>query len=213
MDKLSVMIEELDRIFGIFNDKFYNNTLPKTIINIATNGRKKGVLGWFTTRKVWHTKDGKSYYEITICAEFLDRSIEEICSTLLHEMVHLYCAENEIKEVSRNGVYHNKNFKKIAEQKGLVIGFDKKIGNSPSTLNNTARRLSVSTCRSSVFSLSRNENIVVQGENDGNAVAGNTNKKSSTRKYICTSCSAKIRATKEVNVVCGDCNERFILNE
>lgn len=37
-----------------------------------------------------------------------------------HEMVHLYCREHGIKEVSRGGSYHNKRFKEIAEAHGLT---------------------------------------------------------------------------------------------
>lgn len=33
--------------------------------------------------------------------------------------------------------------------------------------------------------------------------------KSSRRKYICPSCNAKITATKDVNVICGDCEVAF----
>lgn len=39
---------------------------------------------------------------------------------MLHEMVHLYCREHGIKEVSRGGSYHNKRFKEIAEAHGLT---------------------------------------------------------------------------------------------
>lgn len=31
---------------------------------------------------------------------------------MIHEMVHLYCRENGIKEVSRGGKYHNVRFTK-----------------------------------------------------------------------------------------------------
>ena len=208
MENLSKMLMELDRIFDIFNEKFYNMKLSKPIINIATNGKKHNTLGWFTTQKVWKSLNGNSYYEITICAEFLHRDITEICSTLLHEMVHLYCEENDIKDVSRSGIYHNKNFRKVAESHGLTIKYDEKIGHSLSSLNEDTRTFVSRVVRLSVFTLTRNE---LASENS-NPPAGET-KKSSTRKYYCPSCRTRIRATKEVNVVCYDCNTQFILNE
>ncbi|WP_373845435.1 hypothetical protein [Clostridium sp.] len=36
--------------------------------------------------------------------------------------------------------------------------------------------------------------------------------KQSMRKYICPGCGTIIRATKDVNVQCADCNEMFVLS-
>ena len=37
-----------------------------------------------------------------------------------------------------------------------------------------------------------------------------TPKPSSTRKLICPCCGNSVRATKAVNIICGDCMERMI---
>jgi hypothetical protein len=37
-----------------------------------------------------------------------------------------------------------------------------------------------------------------------------TRTKQSSRKYICPTCGVIVRATKEVNVICGDCSETMI---
>ena len=36
-------------------------------------------------------------------------------------------------------------------------------------------------------------------------------KPSSTRKYICPCCGNSFRATKNIRVMCMDCNEQFVL--
>ncbi len=38
---------------------------------------------------------------------------------------------------------------------------------------------------------------------------GRQTSKNRSIKYVCPQCSAIIRATKKVNVVCGDCNVAF----
>ena len=38
---------------------------------------------------------------------------------------------------------------------------------------------------------------------------GKAASKQSSRKYVCPMCGAIIRATKEVHVICADCNEEF----
>ena len=34
--------------------------------------------------------------------------------------------------------------------------------------------------------------------------------KQSMRKYVCPKCGCIIRATKEVNIICGDCKVAFV---
>ena len=86
---------------------------------IITVQSKPGTYGHCTTAKVWQRKNGGAY-ELNIAAEVLNYPIEETLDTMLHEMVHLYCRENGIKEVSRGGKYHNGRFKAIAEAHGLT---------------------------------------------------------------------------------------------
>ncbi len=41
-------------------------------------------------------------------------------------------------------------------------------------------------------------------------MSGAGKKPSSTRKYTCPVCGQSIRATKEVNVICGDCMVKMV---
>lgn len=80
---------------------------------------KPGTMGHCSVAKVWKRKED-SAYELNIAAEGLNYLIEKTLDTLLHEMVHLYCRENNIKEVSRAGKYYNKRFGAEAERRGLT---------------------------------------------------------------------------------------------
>ncbi|MDD4308593.1 MAG: hypothetical protein PHU53_07285, partial [Thermoplasmata archaeon] len=72
-------------------------------------------------KMVWESKDkSESRYEITITSEYLTRPIAEIAETVLHEQCHLFANLHEIKDVS-GAYYHNKKYKKIAEDHGLVV--------------------------------------------------------------------------------------------
>ena len=51
------------------------------------------------------------------------------------------------------------------------------------------------------------------GAGGANGVAVPTKPKSSTRKYICPCCGNSFRATKDINVMCLDCNEQFVKEE
>jgi hypothetical protein len=196
---MDLTIAELYRIFDFFNEKFYKNELEKPMIVVQSTGRSKGILGWCTSKKIWSDQENKEgYYEITISAEYLNRSIEELIGTLLHEMVHLHNLQFDIKDTSRSGSYHNKRFKEVAEEKGLIISYSKRIGWSLTELQETTRKLieelnpSADRFRLARFSPS-------SGNGEGSKA------RSSTRKYVCPKCQTIIRATKDVSVVC--CND------
>ena len=115
--KMSRAVSQLEHIYNALNaDFFAGEPLPVPIITVQS---KPGTYGHCTTAKVWQRKDGGAY-ELNIAAEVLNYPIEETLDTMLHEMVHLYCREHNIKEVSRGGKYHNGRFKAEAERRGLT---------------------------------------------------------------------------------------------
>ncbi len=147
-----------------------------------------------------------SYREINISAEYLNRPTENIISTLLHEMCHLYAMENGIKDTSNGGHYHNKEFKRIAEERDLKISYGKYIGWSitepTENLMKTIKKYKLDTTM---------DYVRMGGRADGGGDSNNgenkpPKKKTSTRKYICPVCGNSVRATKDVNIGCLDCN-------
>lgn len=141
--QLSDLLTELNRLFNKFNEKYFENKLELPVIVVQAS-RKRNTLGTCSVNRIWVQKQDKevtskgteqfSKYEITISSEYLNRSIEEICATLIHEMIHLYCGLNNIKDTSNNHVYHNKKFKEESEKRGLIIEKAQTIGWSVTTL-------------------------------------------------------------------------------
>lgn len=201
---LGPIVEKLESLFSSFNDHFYNRELQQPVITISPNNRRVNCVGWCSSWKVWDNNGsqpepvgenkGSGYYEINICAEYLDKHFEEICETLLHEMAHLYNAQSDIQDTSRSGLYHNKQFKRTAEEHGLVVSQDTTYGFSNTCLDDEAARF-VASLKDADFQLHRKSR----------KNAGMTRQKSSTRKYICPSCGLIIRATREAHVLCMAC--------
>ena len=205
MVKIERSIAELNRIFDLLNERYFGGKLEKPVITIESGGKKANVLGFCSASKVWQDKEANTYYQITICSEHLNKGIEEIAGALIHEMVHLYCAINEIKDTSRSGTYHNKKYKEVAQAHALNVEFDKKIGWSITSLNDDSIEFVRTYARGEMFTL-------VKGVPKKEDVKGTGNpepKKSSSRKYVCPKCGAIVRATRDVNVVCGDCKVGF----
>ncbi len=190
----------LETAFKILNQKYFSDSLPDVVITIQSSPKS---YGYITTQKVWKD-NGNNYYEINISAEHLSRPIENVLATLMHEMVHLYCMINGIADTSKNGRYHNKRFQAEAQKRDLKIEYAQYIG------------YSITSPTESFIGMIRKHGLLanidrcrVSGDAPPSPVGGNDDdtkkKKGSTRKYVCKSCGISVRATKDVNIICGDC--------
>ena len=210
---LKPIIDRLESLFSKFNAKFYGGELQKPIITVSPD-TTKGAFGWCTGWKAWkeaddqpadgmQQKEDAGYYEINMCAEHLSRPFEQIAETLLHEMAHLFNLQNGVQDTSRGGFYHNKKYQEAAEAHGLKVEKTQKYGYSKTTLNDEAKAF-VEAMQDKKFQLYRESPLKLSGA---------AKSKQSSRKYVCPLCGTIIRATKEVNVVCGDCEIPFVEEE
>lgn len=189
----------LEDAFDTLNEEYFENALPRPIITIQTSPR---AYGHFTTKEVWQDAQRKrSYHEINIGAERLNRPIANTIATLVHEMVHYYCKLNDIQDTSRGNTYHNKRFKEEAEKRGLLIDYDQKIGFSITQPGPDLKRFCTAQKWRNKLTISRS------GEFGG--TDPRPKKPSSTRKYVCPCCGQSIRATKDVNILCMDCQQQM----
>lgn len=196
-NSLQLVIGKLEDLFEVFNQKFFNNELVKPVITVSPD-TTKGAYGWCTAWKAWRNdQDSDGYYEINLCAEYLSRPFEETCGTLIHEMVHLINLQNGIQDTSRSGMYHNKKFKETSEKHGLIVVKSEKYGWCITKLSKESLEF-VKLLDEQSFKLYRSKIPKIK-----------TSSSSSSRKYVCPCCETIIRATKEVNVKCGDCGILF----
>ena len=217
MLNVSEIVAKAEAMFDLFNVHFYNNEMIRPAITVSPDGGR-GAYGWCTVYEIWQSS-GEAYREINICAEYIDRPISEVAATMLHEMAHLYNLTNGIKDVSNNGYYHNKKYKETAEAHGLSIGHHDKYGWTITTLTaETAEWLAQQPGMEDITA-SRRTSLQIKtkaddddGNDDGETTTikgGRTTSKNRSIKYVCPKCGAIIRATKLVNVICGDCNVAF----
>ena len=201
MKNIEIAIKELYRLFEELNKKIYKNELPEPAILIQNQGKHKGTLGWCTTKEIWADKENTiKKYEITMCAEYLNRNIHEIAGTMLHEMVHLDNIRDGVKDCTRAGKYHNKKFKAAAEAAGLIVELSDLYGWSQTKLSpDLIQWIKTLNINLNGFKLARSFELAKKGT-----------KKSSTRKYQCPYCENTVRATKDVNIICKDCGCEYI---
>lgn len=214
---LKNMQEVLEYGFYVLNKVYFDGELPPIVITIMSAPRSNG---HFTINREWRVAEER-FNEINISAEHLDRPIENIMATLMHEMVHYYCFINNLQDTSQNFRYHNKLYKREAEKRGLIISQGKYIGWSitepspefievikshgiekPMDINRDGMQIDLAGLLGVLGGL--------PGADGAKGVGIVTKPKCSTRKYICPCCGNSFRATKDINVMCMDCNEQFV---
>jgi hypothetical protein len=150
-------------------------------------------------------------HELFVAGEGLRRPVEEVFATLLHESAHCIAHTRGIADTSRQGRYHNKRFKKVAEEVGLVIDHDQSIGWS-------VTRLPPSTGEAYVDELAElAEALHVYRHADRHMIAGKR-KDTNLKKAECACEPPRvIRVAKPVfeaaAITCGACEHDFQIEE
>lgn len=208
MDKINMKltIGELHKAFYYLNRDLFGGKLSEPTIVVQSRGNRKLTLGWCSVNKIWKSESLQiEKYEINIVAEAINRGLLPVMSTLLHEMVHLYNLENNIKDTSRNYTYHNKNFKAMAEKFGLEVEHEDKVGWAVTRLTQSTVKL--------IYSYGINEDAFAMGRLEASEDEEKLKKKGNVRKYYCPNCGISVRATKEVFIGCMDCKVVMVCDD
>lgn len=202
----------LEKIFRALNARYFEGQLEEPIITIQSTPR---AYGHVTVAKSWHKANGEQRHELNLGAGTLDRPIENVVATVLHEMVHLFHLQNGVQDCSRGGTYHNKKFRDAAQARDLEISYDSRIGWSITEPTDALIEFIMEQGWDDI-KMSRADGFTARGTGAG-AGAGSrsggsttTPKPSSTRKLICPCCGQSVRATRAVNILCGDCMEKMV---
>lgn len=200
----------LEKIFRALNRDFFGGELEEPIITIQSTPR---AYGHVTVAKIWKRKEDWRH-ELNLGAETLNRPIEEVVATMLHEIVHLYNLAHGVQDCSRGGSYHNRKFKEEAERRGLSIQHHEKYGWTITEATEETIEYIIRQGWDEV-QINRGGGIWTPPANGGSKAgdpsgqAPKPPKKSSTRKLVCPCCGNSVRATKTVRIMCMDCNEQM----
>jgi len=196
------------------NEVFFNGAVPKPVITIQTKG-KHLAYGWASVFPIWVGEE--KFHELNISAEYANRPFIDIMGTVLHELVHLNHIAQGIQDCSRGGTYHNKKFREGAEAVGLIVDYREKYGHAFTKVgDDLAETIKSWGLDETVFDVARMDFATQpakgtdkEGE-DVNPKTGTKVRKTNSIKYTCPTCGAIVRATKELNIECGDCNVAFV---
>ncbi len=213
--KTSRLAGQLEKLYNKINADFFNGELEPPIITIQSSPK---TYGHYTLFAAWNVK-GQQRREINISAGTLDRPIENVTATLIHEMCHQYNAEVlHVQDCSGNSkAYHNKAFKAAAESHGLIVTRSEKYGWSHTEPSDALIEWLIENDVQEIM-MSRNElagmRIAGGGGNAANGGAPTTPKKQTHhRRYVCPVCGMIARTTKEAKLICGECMAPMALTE
>ena len=211
--KMSRLTGCLEKCFRLVNADLFDNELPTPMITCVPTSR---AYAHITVYPVWDTKRGNKY-ELNISSAYLTtRPLEEVVASMIHEACHLLNIIHKVPDTSNNGVYHNKQFKRTAEEHGLTVTRSDKYGWSCTAPGDPVLQF-VLDHMDELREIEMNRTIpqsmlVPIGGHSGNArtTKPTATTRSSYRRMICPKCNAIVRSTSKVNVICGDCMTPFI---
>jgi len=198
----------LVKIFKAINAEYFNNSLDMPTITIQST---VGAYGHVTTSKVWTKDNGEASYELNMGADYLTRPIENVVATMIHEASHLYALQNGIRDHSQ--VYHNSRFRAIAEGMGhLQVEKHDKYGWTITSPTEDTLNFIIAHGFEDIH-IGRNTGwtpVSTGGDASNNGTPARPPRKpSSTRKYQCPCCGNSFGATKDIRVLCMDCDVQF----
>lgn len=194
----------LDRAFNHFNEKLFDNRLPPVMFTLT---RKRGAHGYFWAEQFKHREDGDSTHEIALNPNTMDRTIEAVLSTLVHEMTHL--EQQEYGTPGKKG-HHNKEWVKLMERVGLIPSDTGMPGGKQ-----TGRKVTHYIDEQGPFVVAFQELMPFDLPyfTQKADTTGAKKKDLSKVKRECPCCNAKAWAKQGMRIICGECDEEMVEEE
>lgn len=205
----------VSRLLAVLEDAWqairrHHPQIPPVVIIIASGGNGRQRAYGHHAPQRWHAA-GTDRTEIMISGEGLTRDAASVLGTLLHEAAHALAAARNIRDTSRQGRYHNQKYKTCAEELGITVEHDQRIGWSITTVPEaTARRYAVQIAAlTEAMTLWRHaEQQTTRGSNGG---------RSTNLLAACCPCGRLIRIAASTlaaaPVICAACDGKFEARE
>lgn len=185
---------ELQFLFRVLNENIFHNQFLVPQIYISINTRCQN----------WRCNPfgDKGQYVITIYEERLEDNFETIVMNMLHQMIHIFCFEQGLKDTSRDMRYHNKIFYQEGIKRGLRFSFTPKEGYITEGIEDRVRLL----FKMQLQQEERIKEAVKQDKEIKRETEKNKPVKPFPAKMICPICGMKARTKKTGSLICGKCN-------
>jgi len=192
----TALYEDLQTAFTFFNGRLFDSRLPEVVITL---NRKRNARGYFHAEQFVHRTDSDCLHEIALTPDTMGRSIPEVLSTLVHEMVHLW--QQEYGKPGKGG-NHNKEWGVKMDEVGLEPTSTGAPGGK-----RTGRKVTHMITPGGAFEVALAD-LKVDLEYFAKPPMPGKAKKKDLSKLVscCPECNARAWSKQGFFLICGDCN-------
>lgn len=187
----------LNSAYEFFNKELFEGKLPNCLITLQ---RKSKARGYFSPERFENRAEETIYsHEIALNpTHFKDRSDEEIISTLVHEMAHLW--QQEYGQPPRRG-YHDREWASKMDELGLVPSNTEEEGG-----RRTGQAMSHYIDPNGRYARLISVFLSVNGKlnyQDRPVIKAPTKSKNKI-KYTCPKCGMNAWGKEDISIICGN---------
>jgi len=206
---------EFQQAYDHYNKTLFAGSLPACLITLHRESQR--VYGYFSHNRFVRLTDGRTATdEIAMNPiHFSGRSVEDVLSTLVHEMVHLWQAHHG--KPSR-AAYHNKEWAAKMKAVGLQPTDTGEEGGKETgqkmthyILANGAFAKATAALKNEGFTLSWADAAIFSGVAKSKTKAKTSS--SNRVKYTCPDCQSNAWGKASLKLICGDCEQPMIGEE
>jgi hypothetical protein len=191
----------LSMAYDFFNMELFSGALPPCLITVQ---RRKGSFGYFSGERFQNTANQEEITdEIALNpTHFATRPPEEVLSTLVHEMVHLW--QHHFGSAPTKS-YHDKEWARKMREIGLIPTATGAVGGKE-----TGQKMSHLIAEDGKFkraceSLLASHPAILYSDRALEEDTIRKKKLASKTKYTCPTCGLNAWAKPAVSLVCGEC--------
>jgi hypothetical protein len=200
MTTLSIVTSALERSWTAIRTVHPDVREAAMVVYLHPRGDRRGHY-W---QESWTTRDNGSLDEVHVSSHILSEGSESVFRTLLHEACHSTAITRGLKDTSRQGRYHNRQFYSLAWEFGLVTLTDRTIGCVTTGMTARAQKLFANPLAELAQALDLWQDL-------GAYQAGRKGKAKGSRsvKLVCPECKRIVRASRACvdygPITCGVC--------
>lgn len=188
----------LQQAYHLFNKELFAGILPHCLITMKNNNKKS--YGFFSSKQFKNTTSSEVTDEIALNPlNFKNRTTQEVLSTLVHEMVHLWQYHNG--KASKG--YHNKQWSLKMQEVGLIPSNTGMAGGKT-----TGQQMTHYILTGGAFDIASKplvSSTILYSEQVANEAIAKKKAQSKT-KYTCDTCEVNAWAKPNTHLICGHCD-------
>lgn len=185
--------------YAHFNRELFENSLPNCLITLQ---RRKGAYGYYSPER-FKSSEGNQTDEIAMNPRHFKRPANEVLSTLIHEMVHLW-QQHYGKPPAGN--YHNKEWAAKMKTVGLYPSTTGKPGGKE-TSQNVSHYIIERGVFEKACTMFLADGFILYNDDSSEAGKAKAKKKAASKtKYTCSECDTNAWAKPNTHLNCGACD-------